>query len=92
MKAAVILAAVGIAAYWAYRNGWGALVGACPTGFHLAQNVTATCQNDNAGACGGLAPAAPLVNGLYSNDPPNGYEWGCVNGASVYVLSAPKWP
>lgn len=37
---------VGAVGYWAYRNGFGALVGVCPPGYSVAQDLFPTCRNN----------------------------------------------
>jgi hypothetical protein len=77
-------------AFWAYQNGWGAFLGACPPGYVVQQDMFPSCVNSMFVAGEGL-PAATL-NTKPSTQPTFPMEWGWNGSTWVQVPLAPVWP
>lgn len=80
----------GLGAFWLYQNGYGALVGTCPPGYQVQQDMFPSCVNSMFVA-GELLPAAQL-NTKPATQPAFPMEWGWNGSAWVQVPLSPVWP
>ncbi len=89
MKDGVWMAIAAGAIYWAYKNGLGAMVGICPAGYQVAQDMLPTCKSSVylAGAGQDFKTNAPPTQAL-----PFPLVWGWDGAKWVQVAETPKWP
>lgn len=89
MNKVLLLGAVALGGYWAYRNGWGALIGMCPPGYVPQTAMFPFCGDQrvidyDAGKCGTIPFNQPSIY-------PKAY--GCQAGRQVILPSRyPTWP